>query len=76
MNAFSLSTVYTLFPTPFDLREKNKEKLEEIKQLYHKAKNFPRKQKKAVRKKCIVDYNFWLSLDKWYDDFMNGNLTY
>lgn len=71
-----LLNFYNFYDEQKEVSAKNKEKLEEIKQLYHKAKDFPRKKKKSVRNKCIEDYNFFYSISKWHEDFLNGKLTF
>lgn len=38
---------------------------------YHNtSKTLPRKKKKEMRKKCQVDYDFYLGMISWMDDFV------
>lgn len=53
-----------------ELKEKNKEKLAQIKKEYQDAASLPRKKKKAVRKRCEKDYLFWYSIGKWHDEIV------
>ena len=48
-------------------REMNKQKIQEAKDKYWNACNYPRKKKKKMRKEALRDYSFWVSIDKWYE---------
>ncbi|MCB1711798.1 MAG: hypothetical protein KDH96_04740 [Candidatus Riesia sp.] len=51
-----------------DIRGKNKEKIEEARKLYWDACKYPRKKKKALRKKAIKDFVFFSSLEETLDN--------
>jgi len=45
----------------------NKRKIQEAVDKYWEACKYPRKKKKKMRKEAQRDYNFWVSIDKWYE---------
>ena len=49
-----------------DIDEGNKNKMQDAVNMWHNAKNMPRKKKKQVRKKAQEEYSFWVSIDRVY----------
>lgn len=44
----------------------NKRKIQEAIDKYWDACKYPRKKKKKIRKEAQKEYDFWVSIDKWY----------
>ena len=45
----------------------NKRKIQEAVYKYWDACKYPRKKKKKMRKEAQKEYDFWVSIDKWYE---------
>lgn len=45
----------------------NKRKIQEAVDKYWDACKYPRKKKKKMRKEAQKEYDFWVSIDKWYE---------
>ena len=68
----SLISAYLAFAGPViaemsEMKSKNEKKIEEVLDEWRKTKNYPRKKKKAVRKRLQLDY----SLFKWMGNNLN-----
>ncbi len=50
-----------------EVNKANKRKIQEAVDKYWDACKYPRKKKKKMRKEAQRDYNFWVSIDKWYE---------
>ena len=47
----------------------NQAKIDAAISLWHKAKSYPRKKKKAARIKANADYSFWKAIGNWHSEF-------
>jgi hypothetical protein len=48
-----------------EIQEKNKQRLQESIDLYHKSKQYPRKIKKQMKKRALKDYFLFSSLTNY-----------
>ena len=45
----------------------NKSKIKEAVDKYWDACKYPRKKKKKIRMEALKEYEFWVNIDKWYE---------
>ena len=45
----------------------NKHKIQEAVDKYWDACKYPRKKKKKIRTEALKEYEFWINIDKWYE---------
>ena len=50
-----------------EVNKANKRKIQEAVDKYWEACKYPRKKKKKMRKEAQKEYNFWVSIDNWYE---------
>lgn len=72
LNTFTsilISSTFSFFDEIDKHQELNNKKIKEVISKYIQSKNLPRKLKKKVRKECISEYNFWITIKKWEEQF-------
>jgi len=52
-----------------ELNDANERKIQEAIDLYWKAREYPRKKKKKMRKEALADYNFFMALKDFIPQF-------
>ena len=50
------------------IAESNRKKQQDAIDLWHRAKLFPRKKKKQMRKEANKEYSFWVGIEKWHKE--------
>ncbi len=66
MNFNSLVGFFIPFFLMMDnIEEENKKKVQEAIDLYHKSKQYPRKIKKQMKKRALIDYALFSSLNNY-----------
>lgn len=54
-----------------EIKLRNKEQIEKARDMYWDSCKYPRKKKKAMRKKALKDFAFWTGINIYYNSLFS-----
>ena len=66
LGGFFMSMLMQVSDEMEEANKANKRKMQEAVDKYWEACKYPRKKKKKMRKEAQKEYDFWFSIDVWY----------